>query len=146
MTILLHEHQDTRGGPKAMPQPVTVDLEPADPPGDGTICGISPGDGPSHAFVHGGLIWLRVQASYQITFALPENPPPAFRFDANNPIWSSQAGCPNGACQDGQIMNPVVDPTGMSLTIDVTPNGNNAVHISLGWNNGKRFDPIVINN
>jgi hypothetical protein len=146
MDILLHEHQKTARDPKAMQQLVIIDLEPADPPGDGTICGISPGNGPSHAFVHGGIIWLRSQASYQLTFELPTNPAPSFKFDTGDPIWSSQAQCPTSACQDGQISNPVVDPSGMSLTIDVTPNGTNAVHISLGWDNGKRFDPIVINN
>ena len=146
MSILLHGHQETKRDPKAMPQLVIIDLEPADPPGDGTICGISPGNGPSHAFVHGGLIWLRRQASYQLMFELPANPPPQFQFDTNNPIWSSQAGCPTSTCQDGQISNPVVGQNGMSLTIDVTPNGTNAVHISLGWDNGNRFDPIIINN
>jgi hypothetical protein len=143
MSILLDEKHETRRDPKAMPQPVLVNIDPAVP--DGTVCGIDPGNGPSHAFVHGGLIWLRRQSTYRVTFQLPDYP--EFLFDPNDPIWSDQGGCPDNPCQDEQIQNPVVDENGLRLTVDVIPDGSqNAVHISLGWDNGNRFDPIVINN
>jgi hypothetical protein len=145
MATVLDEDQVKGKQGQETVQPVTVDVTPMF--GDGTICGIDPGDGPSHSFIHGGIIRLKGNPSFQVTFLLPTNPAPAFQFDRTNPIWSSQEGCPNGACQDDQISNPSVDSTGMALTIDVDPNPDaNAVHVSLGWSNGNRFDPIIINN
>lgn len=142
MTTLLDEHQRTRGEGNTMPQPVTVNITPVF--GNGTICEIDPGDGPSHSFVHGGVIHLQGNSQYDVTWQLQPGTPAGLQFDTSNPVWSSQAQCPSGSCQDGQIAP--VSCTATTLQTTVTPSSPpNAVHISLGWSNGERFDPIIIN-
>jgi hypothetical protein len=142
MTILVHEGQDTRGDPKAMPQPVTVDVTPVF--GDGGICEIDAGDGPSHSFVHGGIINLHGNSAFTVTWELQPGNSAGLAFDTSNPIWSSQDGCPSEPCNDLQIT--VVSCTADTLVTTITPlDPPNAVHVSLGWANGNRFDPIVIN-
>jgi hypothetical protein len=143
MTTLVHDNQAAKSDPTATAQPVTVNVTPIF--GDGTICEIEAGNGPSHSFVHGGLIKLHGNPSFQVTWQLLPGDPASLEFDGKNPIWSSQSGCPNGACQDPQIGLVSCTPTTLVINVDPTPPAN-AVHVSLGWSNGNRWDPIIINN
>ena len=143
MTTVLSEDKATRKDQKTAAQNVTVNVTPVF--GNGTICEIDPGDGPSHAFVRGGIINLHGNPSFQVTWQLqPGDPPVALQFDTDNPVWSSQAGCPTGSCQDPQISVGSCTPTTLVTNVDPQP-PENAVHVSLGWSNGNRFDPIIIN-
>jgi hypothetical protein len=88
---------------------------------------------------------LHGNPSFQVTWQLLPGDPASLEFDGKNPIWSSQSGCPNGACQDPQIGLVSCTPTTLVINVDPTPPAN-AVHVSLGWSNGNRWDPIIINN
>jgi len=143
MTTLLHQDQVMREDQQAMAQPVTVNVTPIF--GGGSVCEIDAGDGPSHSFVHGGIINLHGNTSFTVTWQLVQGNPAGMAFDTNNPIWSSQAGCPTGSCEDAQIA--VASCNASTLVTTVTPQQPpNAVHVSLGWANGSRFDPIIVNN
>ena len=125
------------------PQPVIVNVTPIF--GNGSICEIVAGDPASHSFVHGGLINLHGNSSFEVTWQVQSGTPAGLQFDTSNPIWSSQAGCPSGECNDAQIS--LDSCTATTLVTTVTPQQpSNAVHVSLGWSNGVRFDPIIINN
>lgn len=143
MNTLLHEDRSTRKEGDLMRQGVTVDVTPVFD--DGTVCEIVAGDGPSHAFVHGGIINLHGNSEFEVTWNLQPGDSPGLAFDSKDPIWSSQEGCPGGSCNDPQFT--VESCGGTKLVTKVKPaKPKNAVHVSLGWSNGKRFDPIVINN
>lgn len=123
-------------------QNVSIDVTPVF--GDGTVCEIDPGDGPSHSSVKGGVIKLHGNPAYQLVFQLKPRDPADLQFDTGDPIWSSQDGCPTGYCKDSQLS--VVDCTSTTLTVNVDPDPHrNAVHVSLNWSNDQRFDPIIIN-
>jgi hypothetical protein len=142
MHTTLDDDQDAKKN-VGVPQGVTVDVTPIF--GNGTVCQIDAGDGPSHSFVHGGVINLHGNPSFDVTWQLQPGDSPGLGFDTANPIWSSQAGCPSGSCQDAQIT--VQSCSGTTLITTITPQRPpNAVHVSLGWSNGNRFDPIIINN
>jgi hypothetical protein len=138
---MLHEPQGQGEDQQAMPQPVTVNVKPVF---GTTVCEIDAGDGPSHSFVHGGVISLHGNSSFNVTWQLVQSPT-GMAFDTANPVWSSQSGCPNSFCQDAQIS--VVSCNTNTLVTTVTPQRPpNAVHVSLGWADGSRFDPIIVNN
>lgn len=110
--------------------------------GNGAVCEVRAANNGSRRYVRGGVVKLRGSPSYDVNFQLPAG----YQFDRNHPIWSSKQGCPSGIIHDGQITNPVVDASGTILTVQVDPqNAPNAVHVSLGFNNGVRCDPIIIN-
>lgn len=132
------------GGPP--PKTVLVNVTPVIP--DGTACEIDPGNGASNAFVHGGVIKLHGNPSFQVEFQLQAGEAPGLKFNTsdpvNGPIWSSKSQCPTSACQDSQIS--VVSCTDDTLVINVDPAPpKNAVHVSLNWSTGARFDPIIVN-
>lgn len=143
MQTTIEADQASRKDQTAMPQGVAVDVTPVF--GNGSVCQIDPGDGPSHAFVHGGIINLHGNPSYQVTWQLQQGNSPGLQFDTSNPIWSDQSGCPSGACQDSQISVVSCNATTLVTNVDPAP-PQNAVHVSLGFSNGTRFDPIIINN
>ncbi|HET7032307.1 MAG TPA: hypothetical protein VFJ48_04220 [Casimicrobiaceae bacterium] len=141
MTILLREDKAGEKDKGVMVQDVFVNVTPVF--GDGAVCEITAGDGPSHAFVHGGVINLRGNSQFQVTWQLQSAG--NLEFDRGEPLWSSQAQCPADVCHDDQFA--VTSCTGTTLVTLVTPKKPpNAVHVSLGWSNGNRFDPIIINN
>lgn len=143
MQTILDAERTTERGKVEVAQDVIVNVTPAF--GDGTVCEIEAGNGPSHAFVHGGIINLRGNPSFQVTWSLQPGNSPSLQFDCSNPIWSSQAGCPGSVSQDPQIS--IVNCTGTTLVTNIDPAPpSNAVHVSLGFTNGNRFDPIIINN
>lgn len=143
MNTLVEEDQTTRHDRDASPQPITVNVTPIF--GNGSICEIAAGDPASHSFVHGGLINLHGNSSFEVTWQLQSGTPAGLQFDTGNPIWSSQTQCPGSACNDPQIN--LDSCTSTTLVTTVTPQQPaNAVHVSLGWSNGVRFDPIIINN
>lgn len=125
------------------PQPVIVNVTPVF--GDGSICEIVAGDPASHSFVHGGIIHLRGNSSFEVTWQVQPGTPAGLQFDTSNPIWSSQTECPASACKDAQISLDSCTATTLITTVTPEP-PSNAVHVSLGWSNGVRFDPIIINN
>ena len=143
MDTILATDRTSRKGQTEMPQAVSVDVTPVF--GNGTVCQIDAGDGPSHSFVRGGVINLHGNPSFQVTWQLQPGTPAGLQFDTSNPIWSDQSACPSSSCQDSQIS--VVSCTATTLVTNVDPSPPaNAVHVSLGWSNGERFDPIIINN
>ena len=119
---------------------IDVDVTPVMP--KGSVCEIDARPGTAARFVKGGVIKLPSgQAPYEINFHLGGG----LQFDTTNPIWCG-ANCPAGPTNDPQISNPRVDPTGTILTVDANPAGpKNAVHYSLGFSGGGRFDPIIVN-
>lgn len=117
---------------------IAVDVTPVF--GNGTVCEIDPADGPSHAFVKGGVIKLHGNPAYSVMFDLPAG----YQWDQNDPIWCSQAGCPTGSSNDSQVTVQSCTPTTLTINVDPQP-PTNAVHVSLGFSNGVRFDPIIIN-
>lgn len=123
-------------------QSVEVDVTPVF--GNGSVCEIEPGNGPSHAFVKGGIIRLRGNPSFQVAFQLQPGDPADLQFDTSDPIWSLKSQCPGSSCKDPQVTIVSCTPTVLTVDVDPEPQQND-VHVSLGFSNGVRCDPIIIN-
>lgn len=128
--------------------PVTVKVTPRHIDGDVAVCEI---DGDPR-YINGGLIRLRRGGPpYVLAFELQDGDYPGLKFDESSPgaaFWCDTAGCPTSAMNNSnsQLQNPEVGCDGRTLRVAAEPKGaKNAVHYSLNFENGARYDPIIIN-
>lgn len=136
----------------AVPTPVNVEVTPKLVQGNTVVCEIDPAPGTPARYVRGGVIKLPPNAAgYQLNFELQPGDVPGLLFDGgpNGAFWCDQNSCPGGPMNNSnnQLQNPHVLNGGRTLRVAATPQGpTNAVHYSLNFNNGGRYDPIIINN
>jgi hypothetical protein len=127
--------------------PVRVAVTPTLVQGGTVVCEIDGGPG-AGGKVKGGIIKLK-GGPYQLMFEIQTGDVPGLQFDkgAGGAFWCDMDSCPAGLGNNsnGQLSNPVVSPDGLTLTVDADPKPpRNAVHYSLNFNNGCRYDPIII--
>lgn len=114
---------------------------------DAVICEIAAGANATDR-VKGGVIRLPPHSTYVLRFNLLPGDLPDLNFAENgkDAFWCNMRACPPAAMHNSknQLGTPVVT-NGKTLEVSSTPNNSrNAVHYSLGFDNGCRCDPIII--
>lgn len=142
-----------KGHEKMARKSISIDVTPKfvqnTPQGTTVVCEIDQSGG-GNSEVKGGLIKLKKSDNYKLTFKIQPGDVPGLQFDqgAGGAFWCEVDSCPESPKNNskGQLKNPQVDPANPTiLTLDADPDGTkNAVHYSLNFNNGGRFDPVII--
>lgn len=131
-----------------MPQRATtvqVNVVPVFSDSTDTVCELHARRNADETYVSGGIIQLPPDgAPYEVEFYV-EPPTSPLAFDSNDP-WSCKMGdCPARGDHSPQFGHARVDPSGKVLTVDSPPMpGKVALHYSLNFDGGSRFDPIIV--
>lgn len=129
------------------PQATTVQVNVVPVFSDATtaVCELHARRNSDEAYVGGGIVKLPPNgAPYEVEFYV-EPPTSALTFDSNDP-WSCKfGGCPALGDHEPQFGHPRVDASGKVLTVSSPPGpGKHALHYSLNFTGGSRFDPIIV--
>lgn len=123
---------------------VQVKVVPVHSDCDETVCALHPMRPADEAYVSGGVIRLPPRgAPYEIEFHLDGGSSSAF--DQTDPWSCKRGGCPQRGDRDPQFGHPRLDGGGKVLTLDSPPSpGPVALHYSLNFADGSRFDPVIV--
>lgn len=124
---------------------VQVNVVPIFSGGGETVCELHPRRSDDRSYVDGGVVRLPPRgAPYEIEFHI-EPASSQTAFDRRDPWWCKRGTCPERGDNDPQFGHPRVDPSGKILTVDSPPAaGPVALHYSLNFDDGSRFDPIIV--
>jgi len=124
---------------------VQINVAPVFSDATTAVCELHPRRNADEAYVSGGIVQLPPSgAPYEIEFYL-EPPTTPLAFDRDDPWACKFGGCPSPGDHDPQFGHPRVDSSGKVLTVDSPPGpGKRALHYSLNFAGGARFDPIIV--
>lgn len=124
--------------------PVNIKVTPLVIDGLDAVCRIEPMGSADETYVDAGLITLPPGPPVELNFHLQDGNYPGLQFDSNNPWSSRRRECPAPTANDVGKFPHVRLPDPKSLQVRAAPAAPNAMHYSLNFEGGARFDPIII--